>query len=235
MKRTENSANRKKQEAMEVEANRRIRLFGSLAVALIASLLFLSTSFGDNDNTTIDRSLAQSLAPGQNAGALESDAIVSRTIEQHFNIQLVESSYPGEIPYSDVWVLNDPFMPLMGDVGALVDNEGTLDSKLGLILNRDLDEGTAGSSTAPTTTPSSTVPVTAEVSSGQVILVQDIFESRGIKYAKIKVGDTSYENIKAGVSFGNNYKIVEFKSSTVLVLMCGDETYELQKGQLRRI
>ncbi len=154
-------------------------------------------------------------------------------MEQRFNIQLVETTYPGEIPYSDVWVLNDPFLPLMGEVGALIDNEGTLDSKLGLMLDRTLTDSAAATS-APASTPSSSVPTTASVS-GQAVLVEDIYENRGIMYAKVKVGDVSYDRIKAGVTFADNYKIVEFKSADTLTLMCGDENYELKKGQLRRI
>jgi hypothetical protein len=215
--------------------SRRIRLWGSLALALAISVIFLAAASGNVEKGAVDRSLTQSLAPGQNVGGpMDPEAIVSRTVEQRFNIQLVETGYPGEIPYSDVWVLNDPFFPLMGEVGALIDNEGTLDSKLGLMLNRTITTGTTPTS-APAAEPSSSVPVTAGVASGQAVLVEDIYENRGIKYAKIKVGDISYDRIKAGVSFADNYKITEFKSADTLVLMCGDETYELKKGQLRRI
>lgn len=218
-------------------SSRRIRLLSSLALALVISVIFLAAASGNVEKGAVDRSLSQSLAPGQSSGELmDPEAIVSRTVEQRFNIQLVETGYPGEIPYSDVWVLNDPFYPLMGDVGALVDNIGTLDSKLGLMLNRTISTtGTTGTTSAPTTEPSSSVPVTAGVTSGQALLVEDIYENRGIKYAKIKVGDISYDRIKAGVNFADNYKITEFKSADTLVLMCGDETYELKKGQLRRI
>jgi hypothetical protein len=215
--------------------SRRIRLWGSLALALVISVIFLATASGNVEKGAVDRSLSQSLAPGQSSGQqMDPEAIISRTVEQRFNIQLVETGYPGEIPYSDVWVLNDPFYPLMGEVGALVDNQGPLDSKLGLMLNRTISTETSPTS-APTTEPSSSVPVTAGVTSGQAVLVEDIYENRGIKYAKIKVGDISYDRIKAGVNFADNYKITEFKSADTLVLMCGDETYELKKGQLRRI
>jgi hypothetical protein len=232
-----NMGNKFRGEAGEVSSSRRIRLWGSLALALTISIIFLAAASGNVEKSAADRSLSQSLAPGQSSvEPMDPEAIVSRTVEQRFNIQLVESSYPGEIPYSDVWVLNDPFFPLMGDVGALVDNTGILDSKLGNMLNRTLTEGGATTPTsAPATEPSSSVPVTAGVTSGQAVLVEDIYENRGIKYAKIKVGDTSYDRIKAGVSFADNYKITEFKSADTLVLMCGDETYELRKGQLRRI
>lgn len=218
-------------------SSRRLRLLSSLALALVISVIFLAAASGNAEKGAVDRSLSQSLAPGQSSGeAMDPEAIVSRTVEQRFNIQLVESGYPGEIPYSDVWVLNDPFYPLMGDVGALVDNEGILDSQLGQMLNRTIDTtGATATTSAPTTEPSSSVPVTAGVTSGQAVLVEDIYENRGIKYAKIKVGDISYDRIKAGVNFADNYKITEFKSADTLVLMCGDETYELKKGQLRRI
>jgi hypothetical protein len=213
---------------------RKLRLPGSLALALVISIIFLAAASGGADRAAVDRSLAQSLAPGQaQSEALDSQAIVSRAVEQRFNIQLVETTYPGEIPYSDVWILNDPFLPLMGEVGALIDNDGTLDSKLGIMLDRNLDESAAATS-APASTPSSSVPTTASVS-GQAVLVEDIYENRGIMYAKVKVGDISYDRIKAGVTFADNYKIVEFKSADTLMLMCGDESYELKKGQLRRI
>lgn len=214
--------------------SRRIRLLGSLALALAISVILLAAVSGGAESVTFDRSLSQSLAPGQGTvEPLDSQAIVSRAVEQRFNIQLVETTYPGEIPYSDVWVLNDPFLPLMGEVGALVDNEGTLDSKLGLMLDRTLTDTTTATS-APATTPSSSVPTTASVS-GQAVLVEDIYENRGIMYAKVKVGDVSYDRIKAGVTFADNYRITEFKSTEALMLMCGDESYELKKGQLRRV
>jgi hypothetical protein len=37
------------------------------------------------------------------------------------------------------------------------------------------------------------------------------------------------------VTFADNYRIAEFKSTDTVMLMCGDESYELKKGQLRRI
>lgn len=214
---------------------KRLRLAGSLALAMVVSVVFLAAASGGAGNAAADRSLAQSLAPGQARGeALDSQAIVSRTVGQRFNIQLVETAYPGEIPYSDVWVLNDPFMPLMGEVGALIDNEGTLDSKLGLMLKRTLTEA-APASSAPAAAPSSAVPKTASVGGGQAVLVEDVYENRGIVYAKVKVGDVSYDRIKAGVTFAGNYMIAEFKPADTVVLKCGDESYELKKGQLRRI
>jgi len=209
-----------------------VRLAGCLAVALVACVAFLLVTSTGGQGTR--RTLSGTLAPGQaSRQALDARAVVSRTVDQRNNIQLVEN--PTEIPYSDVWVLNDPFFPLIGEVGILQDYQGTLDSKWAKMMGfPPIPEEGETTTVAPETAPSSSLPRTASVS-GEAVLVEDLYENRGIRYAKIKVGDKSFDRLKAGSTFASNYKLVDFKGSDTVVLMCGDESYELRKGQLRRI
>jgi hypothetical protein len=214
--------------------SRGMRLAGGLALALVLIIALVLANGVGGESGTRRVNLTHALAVGGGGeGDLDARALVSRAVEKKFQIQMQENpAQPGEIPYQDVWVLNDPFFPLVGTVGNLTDNVGTLDSKLGVMLGRP--SGTGTTTTTPSTTPSGSVPVTAEVS-GQAVLVEDIYESRGIKYARVKVGDITYDRVKAGIVFANNFQVVEFKGFDTLVLMCGDESYELKKGQLRRI
>ncbi len=212
-----------------------VRLACCLAAAVaacVASLAFTAPTGGEEAR----RTLSGTLAPGWvSRQALDARAVVSRTVEQRNNIQLVDN--PVEIPYSDVWVLNDPFFPLIGEVGILQDHQGTLDSKWAKMMGfPPIPEEGSGSTvmTAPETAPSSSLPRTASIT-GEAVLVEDIYESRGIKYARIKVGDNSYDRLKAGSEFATRYKLVEFKGNDTVAVMCGDERYELKKGQLRRI
>jgi hypothetical protein len=202
------------------------------AVAACVACLAIASPGGGGEAR---RTLSGTLAPGQaSRQALDARAVVSRTVEQRNNIQLVEN--PGEIPYSDVWVLNDPFFPLIGEVGVLQDHSGTLDSKWAKMMGFPPipEEGETTVTVAPETAPSSSLPRTASIS-GEALLVEDIYEARGIKYARIKAGDSSYDRLKAGSQFAERYKLVELKGSDTAVVMCGDERYELKKGQLRRI
>jgi len=66
-------------------------------------------------------------------------------------------------------------------------------------------------------------------------MVQEIYEIRGIRYAKIKVNDNSYDRLKAGSDFGDVLRVQEIKDDQTVVVLCGDENYELKVGELRKI
>ncbi len=218
----------------------RLRLGGSLTLAVIVTVILIVVS-GWGKEGGGNRSLSHAMAAGKGGrGEVNAQALASRAIEQKFQIQTEETTgFTGEIPYVDVWVLNDPFMPLVGEIGTLTDGTGTLDSKLFKMLGLTPGSTPLGSpaegGTVSTPSAGGSVPRTASADSGKAVLVEDIYENRGIKYSRIKIGDVTYDRVKAGITFANNYKVVEFKGFDALVLMCGDEKYELKKGQLRRI
>ncbi len=74
--------------------------------------------------------LSQAMLPEDSEVDIDSEGLASRVVEQKFQIHMEEMDQQmGEIPYVEVWVLNDPFYPLIGEVGDLRNSEGTLSSK----------------------------------------------------------------------------------------------------------
>ncbi len=220
-----------------------VLLSGVLVLAsLITLMLTVLPAAGRGRDSLVG---AMSLS-GESSLEIKGVSLAERAIDQKYQIHLQESTaMAGDIPADQVWVLNDPFFPLIGSPGTLTDDEGTLDSKLAHMLGRpkpvapitqQLDAGgnlTSGS-TGTTTGTGATVGIT-QAQSGNVVLVEQITESRGIMYARIKVGNQEYDNVRAGTAFADIYKIAEFKDYQTVVILCGDERYELQVGQLRRI
>jgi len=156
-----------------------------------------------------------------------------RVIDQRFQAASETEELLRNIPPVDVWVLNDPFYPLMGEVGTLQKKEGTLSSKQWQMLGFPQYETGGGTTPAPTTTPTSPTPVTSSLPQN-VVLVKDIYEVRGIKYATIKVNDQTYDKLKPGSEFANVFKVMEIKDGSV-VLQCGDEVVEIPENQIRKV
>jgi hypothetical protein len=118
-------------------------------------------------------------------------------------------------------------------VGTLQKKEGTLSSKQWQMLGFPQYETGGGTTPAPTTTPTSPTPVTSSLPQN-VVLVKDIYEVRGIKYATIKVNDQTYDKLKPGSEFANVFKVMEIKDGSV-VLQCGDEVVEIPENQIRKV
>lgn len=206
----------------------------ALAMAVTAVLVMAAEPMVGGTNEGM---LSQAMLSGRGDLKLDSQELASRMIEQKFQIHTEEmEQQPSEIPYVDVWVLNDPFYPLMGEVGTLRKDSGNLASKEWQMLGfPKYEEETGGTATgAPATSAPSTVPVTTSVTQ-RVVMVEDIYEIRGIRYADIKVNDTKYEKLKAGSTFADVFKVQEIKDEQSVILTCGDETYELRINQLRKI
>lgn len=220
-------------------------LLGS--VLLLASIITLMLVVLPGAGTARDSLVRTMSLTEQGNLEIKGVSLAERAIDQKNQIHMQESApVAGDIPYQDVWVLNDPFFPLIGNPGTLRDDTGTLDSKLAHItgrpvppapLTQSLDAGgnlTTGATGGTGGTTGATVG-TMSAQTGNVLLVEQITESRGIMYARIKVGSQVYDNIRAGTAFAEVYKIAEFKDYQTVVILCGDERYELQVGQLRRI
>jgi hypothetical protein len=215
----------------------RIRLLMGMVLAMvILAALVMAANPGarGSDNTT----LSQALMSDKTEVDIDSEGLASRVVEQKFQIHMEEMDQQmGEIPYVEVWVLNDPFYPLIGEVGDLRNSDGTISSKewqmLGFPDYEAADENVTPG--APTTSPpSSTLPVTTSVPE-RVVLVQEIYEMRGIRYAKIKVNDQTYDKLKAGSDFAEVFRLQEIVDNQTVVVLCGDEIYELKVNQLRKI
>ena len=69
----------------------------------------------------------------------------------------------------------------------------------------------------------------------RVVIVEEIYEIRGIRYAKIKVNDNTFDKLKAGSEFAEVFRLTEIKDDQTVLILCGDETYELKVDQLRKI
>ncbi len=216
-------------------------------VLLLASIVTLMLAVLPEAGVGRDSLVRTMSLTGQGNLEIKGVSLAERAIEQKNQIHMQESApIAGDIPYQDVWVLNDPFFPLIGNPGTLRDDTGTLDSKLAHItgrpvppspLTQTLDAGgnlTVGTTGSPGGTTGASVGITS-TQSGNVLLVEQITESRGIMYARIKVGSQVYDNVRSGTAFAEIYKIAEFKDYQTVVILCGDERYELQVGQLRRI
>lgn len=216
------------------------RLFLGLALSLLVTAVLVMAAEpmkGGRDEAL----LSQALLSGRGEVNVDSRGLASRMVEQKFQIHMEEmEQQPGEIPYVEVWVLNDPFYPLMGEVGTLRREAGDLASKEWQMLGFPSYEeegatGTTGTTTgAPVTSVPSATPVTTGVTQ-RVVMVSDIYEIRGIRYADIKVNDTRYEKLKAGSTFAEVFKVQEIKDEQTVILTCGDEAYELKLNQLRKI
>lgn len=213
-----------------------IKLLLGMALALmVVSVLIMAAEPGsvDDDRTM----LSQSLLSGRSELNIDSEDLASRVLEQKFQIHMEEMDQQmGEIPYVEVWVLNDPFYPLMGLVGSLRTEEGALANKQWQMLGFPDYQADTGGGTAPPTTsaPGSSLPVTTGVTQ-RVVMVQEIYEIRGIRYATIKVNEEIFDKLKAGSDFAEVFKVQEIKDSQTVVVLCGDESYELKVNQLRKL
>lgn len=213
-----------------------IRLLLGMAIALVVmTVLVMAAKPGASggDGAMLSQAMVQDKAEVE----IDSDGLASRVVEQKFQIHMEEMDQQmGEIPYVEIWVLNDPFYPLMGEIANLRNSDTTLASKewqmLGFPDYEAAEEATAGAP-APST-PTSTLPVTTSVPE-RVVLVKDIYEIRGIRYADVKVNDSSYDKLKAGSEFAEVFRVQEIKGDETVVVLCGDETYELKVNQLRKI
>ncbi len=213
------------------------RLLLGMALALmVTAVLVMASEPGSKSGAS--GILSQSLLYGKGDLDFDTQALASRMVEQKFQIHTEEmEQQPGEIPYVEVWVLNDPFYPLMGEVGHLRENSGELAGKQWQMLgfpNYEAGTTTGTATGAPATSKPSATPVTTGVTQ-RAVMVTQIYEIRGIRYADIKVNDTRYEKLKAGSAFAEVFKVQEIKDEQTVVLTCGDETYELKVNQLRKI
>ncbi len=214
-----------------------VRLMVGLALAiLIVTLLIVSFDPGSKGKEEI--ALTQVLLSERGDLSINSKDMATRVVEQKFQIHMQENDQQlGEIPSVEVWVLNDPFYPLIGAVADLRSKDGILPSKEWQMLGYPNYEQKPASSTTPGSTSSSSVSATS-VTAGttqRVVQAEEIYEVRGIQYGKIKVNDTVYDKLKAGSSFAEVFKVVEIKDNQTIIILCGDEQYELKVGQLRKI
>jgi hypothetical protein len=218
-----------------------IRLLAGLGLALIITAVLM---MGLNPVGNQDSKLALSQTFGREGtdSGIDSKALSARVLEQKFQIHMQESDQGmGEIPYVEVWVLNDPFYPLMGEAANLRASDGVLSSKEWQMLgfpNYEIPTPTSSSSSSSSTSTSTSSGVTtstAAQSTQRVVMVQEIYEMRGIRYAIIKVNDSSYDKLKAGSDFADVLRVKEIKDNQTVVVLCGDEIYELKLGELRKI
>lgn len=213
-----------------------IRLLMGMALALLVlTVLILAVEpGGDRDDKAV---LSHALLSERAEVNIDSEDLAARVLEQRFQIHMEEMDQQmGEIPYVEVWVLNDPFYPLIGEVGTLRNEEGTMSGKEWQMLEfPDYDElaDATGGSLAPAAPPS-TLPVTTGVPQ-RVVIVEEIYEIRGIRYARIKVNDNTFDKLKAGSEFAEVFRVTEIKDDETVIVICGDETYELKVDQLRKI
>lgn len=212
-----------------------IRLICGLALSvMVVSVLIMAArpGYGGSRETM----LSQVMVSPDSEVELDSEGMASRIVEQKFQVHMEEGEQQlGEIPYVEIWVLNDPFYPLMGTVGDLRSSDGNLANKEWHMLGfPDYEQAGTTSGSAPAGSPPSSLPVTTSVPQ-RVVLLKDIYEIRGIKYADIKVNDNTYTKLKAGSEFGEIFKVQEIKDAGTVVIICGDETYELKKNELRKV
>jgi hypothetical protein len=213
-------------------------LIGLALSTVILAALVMSINPGVKETKQI--MLSQALLADKEGARINSEDLAARVVEQKFQVHAQESDQSaGEIPSVEVWVLNDPFYPIIGKVANLRSNKGTLAGKEWQMLGFPKYEtgtsgGTSGTSSTNQTSSNSTASVSA-TSAQKVVLVEEIYETRGIKYGKIKVNDTTYDRLKAGSDFADVFKVLEIKDDQTVVVMCGDEQYELRVGQLRKI
>jgi len=211
----------------------RAYLLAGMALALLV-VIVLVMSVNPGSRGGGGATLSQGMLTGTEGLDIDSRSLASRVVEQKFQAGSEETAKQlSEIPYVELYVLNDPFYPLMGEVANLKDTSGVLAGKQWQMLGFPVYE--QGQTTgAPSQAPSGAVPVTTELSQ-RVVMVTSVYEIRGIRYADIKVNDTKYEKLKAGSEFASVFKVQEVKDSQTVVVVCGDETYELKVNQLRKI
>lgn len=209
-------------------------LMGMALALLVLSVLIMAVEPGaDRSDKAV---LSHALLSEKHELDIDSSDLAARVLDQKFQIHMEEMDQQmGEIPYVEVWVLNDPFYPLMGEVGSLRSEDGTLSSKEWQMLEFPDYEAAESGEVAPTpVAPPSALPVTTGVPE-RVVLVEEIYEIRGIRYARIKVNDDTYDKLKAGSEFAEVFKVTEIKDDQTVLVLCGDETYELKVDQLRKI
>ncbi len=218
-------------------ARARIRMLAGMALAMVVlAVLVVSAKPGAQGGENV--MLSQALLSDNQEVDIDSEGLAARVVEQKFQIHMEEmDQQAGEIPYVEVWVLNDPFYPLMGEVGDLRDSDGVLASKEWQMLgfpDYEPVEGQATTGAPVSSAPTGSLPVTTSVTE-RVVMVQEIYEIRGIRYAKVKVNDQTYDKLKAGSDFGDVFRVQEIKDDQTVTVLCGDEVYELKVNQLRKI
>lgn len=201
-----------------------------LAIATATAIVFIPAAGSlKGERGLLNKALGEGMT-GTSAGK----EMALRVIDQRFQTPSETDDLLRNIPPVDVWVLNDPFYPLMGEVGTLRKKDGALSSKQWQIIGFPEYETEGGTTTTtPTTTPTSPTPVTSSLPQN-VVLVKDIYEVRGIKYATIKVNDQTYDKLKPGSEFANVFRVMEIKDNSV-VLQCGDEVIEIPENQIRKV
>jgi hypothetical protein len=216
-----------------------IRLcIGMVFALLVVSVLVLSISPGVEGGK--ETFLSQAMLSEKAGIKIDSQEVVSRIVEQKFQIHMEESDQQaGDIPYVEVWVLNDPFYPLIGEVGDLRKNQGTLASKEWQMLGFPAYQTTQGGSStgAAATSQSQPTVVNVQAASGQqrVLMLKEVYEIRGIRYATITVNDQAYDKLKVGSEFADTLKVQEIVDNQTVKVTCGDETFELKVNQLRKV
>lgn len=222
-------------EREEVRGKATIRMLCGLALAvMVIAVLVISANPGSGaGGKTV---LSQVMVSPDSEVDIDSEGLASRVVEQKFQVHTEEmDQYIGEIPYVEIWVLNDPFYPLMGEVGDLRSEDGNLANKQWQMLGfPDYEQAAGTTGSAPATSPPSSLPVTTSIPL-RVVLLKDVYEMRGIKYADIKVNDDTYTKLKAGSEFAEVFKVQEIKGDGSVVVVCGDETYQLKENELRKI
>lgn len=222
-------------EREEAKGKATIRMLCGLALAvMVMAVLVISSKPGSGAGGKT--ALSQALVSPDSEVEIDSEGLATRVVEQKFQVHMEEMDQQlGEIPYVEIWVLNDPFYPLMGAVGDLRSNEGNLVNKQWQMLGfPDYEQATSTTGSAPATSPSSSLPVTTSVPQ-RVVLLKDVYEMRGIKYADIKVNDDTYTKLKAGSEFAEVFKVQEITGDGSVVVVCGDENYQLKENELRKI
>lgn len=214
------------------------KLLAGIAAALIVTVILIM-SVNPGVAAKGDIVLTNAMVSEKAGLEINSDDLASRIIEQKFQIHMQEADQQmGEIPYIEVWVLNDPFYPLIGQVNDLRNSEGILSGKEWQMLGfptyeQQQQSGGSTSTSAPSQAPAA-APVAASAPQ-RVVIVESIYEVRGIRYAIIKVNDRSYDRLKAGTDFADVFKVQEIKDNKTVIVVCGDETYELNVNELRKI
>jgi hypothetical protein len=217
---------------------RHLRLIMGLGLALVViAVLIVSVNPGAEGKR--DALLSQGLISDEAGLQIDSQELASRVVEKKFQIHMEERDQQmGDIPYVEIWVLNDPFYPLLGEVADLRNDTNTISNKQWQMLG--FPDYEPPEEEAPTNGTQSTTQATGAtaVSTGtlqRVLMVEEIYEIRGIRYTTIKVNDQAYEKLKAGSEFAEIFRVQEIRDNQTVLVLCGDETYELKVNQLRKI
>lgn len=186
-----------------------------------------------------EASLAYILTGGEKADRIDANAMVTGVIKQKNQMHLQQADDDmWTISKEEVYVLNDPFYPLEGDVGVLLNESGTLELKEAMITGRlyqDLTDIYQGTFTASTGS-SGKVPTTTSIGTGgSVVMLEQVYQVGGVSYAKIKVANQSYDRLRPGMTFAENYQLSSIIDRETVEVMCGDEKYEIEVGVMRKI